>query len=72
MEEATIHENNINASGRCTTGDRWSSEYGNHRGSQVGAEAWFNYATFGNVISATSKGYKNPALFSIQARDVMM
>ena len=29
---ATIHENNIRSSGRCTTGDKWSSEHGNHLG----------------------------------------
>ena len=69
---ATIHENNIRSSGRCTTGDKWSSEHGHERGSQIGAEAWFNYATFGNVISATSKDYKNPGYFGIQARDVMI
>ena len=69
---ATIHENNINSSGRCTSGDKWSSEHGNQPGSQIGAEAWFNYATFGNVISATSEDYKNPAYFEIQARDVMI
>ena len=69
---ATIHENNINASGRCTSGDKWSSEHGNQRFSQVGAGAWFNYATFGNVISATSEDYKNPAYFGIEAQDVMI
>ena len=70
---ATIHENDIsNSSGRCTIGDKWSSEHGNQPGSQAGAEAWFNYATFGNVISATSEDYKNPAYFGIQAQDVMI
>jgi len=69
---ATIHENNIRSSGRCTIGDKWSSEYGNHYGAQTGAEAWSNYATFGNVISATSEDYKNPAYFDLQARDVMI
>ena len=69
---ATIHENNINNSGRCSSGDKWSSEHGNQPGSQIGAEAWFNYTTFGNVISATSEDYKNTAYFGIQARDVMI
>ena len=69
---ATIHENNIRSSGKCVSGDKWSSEHGNEQGSQIGAEAWFNYATFGNVISATSEDYKNPAYFGIQARDVMI
>ena len=69
---ATIHENNIGSSGRCSTGDKWSSEHGNQNGSKVGAEAWFNYVTFGNVISATSEDYKNSAYFDIQAKDVMI
>jgi len=70
---ATVHENNIlDNSGRCKIGDKWSSENGNQVGSQNGAEAWFNYATFGNVVSATSEDYKNPAYFGLQARDVMI
>ena len=69
---ATVHENNIRSSGRCTTGDKWSSEYGHHIGSQIGAESWSNYATFGNVVSATSEDYKNPAYFDLHARDVMI
>ena len=69
---ASIHENNIRSSGRCTVGDKWSSEHGNKAGSQVGGEAWFNYETFGNVISATSQDYKNAAYFDLRARDVMI
>ena len=70
---ATIHENNARlTTGKCTTGDKWSSEHGNEVNSQTGAEAWFNYATFGNAISATSEDYKNSAYFGIQARDVMI
>ena len=70
---ATVHENDIRTTtGRCGAGDKWSSENGNRQGSQTGAEAWSNYATFGNVISATSEDYKNPAYFGIQARDVMI
>ena len=69
---AFVHENNIRSSGRCTVGDKWSSEHGNEKGSQVGAEAWFNYETFGNVISATSQDYKNAAYIDLHARDVMI
>ena len=69
---ASIHENNIRSSGRCTVGDKWSSEHGNKKGLQIGAEAWFNYETFGNVISATSQDYKNAAYFDLRARDVMI
>ena len=69
---ASIHENNIRSSGRCTVGDKWSSKHENEKGSQVGAKAWFNYETFGNVISATSQDYKNAAYFDLHARDVMI
>ena len=69
---ASVHENNIRRSGRCAVGDKWSSENGNEPGSQVGAEAWFNYVTFGHVVSATSDDYKNQAYFDVQARDIMI
>ena len=69
---ASIHENNIRSTGRCAVGDKWSSEHGHEQGSQVGAEAWFNYKTFGDVVSATSDDYKNQAYFDLQARDVMI
>ena len=69
---ATVHENNIRSSGRCSTGDKWSSEHGNEKGSKVGAEAWSNRNTFGAVVSATSQDYKNPAYYDLQARDVMI
>ena len=63
---------NIRPSGKCTVGDKWSSEHENEKGSQVGAEAWFDYETFENVISATSQDYKNAAYFDLRARDVMI
>ena len=69
---SSIHENNIRSSGRRSVGNKWSSEHGNEKGSQVGAEAWFNYKTFGNVISATTQDYKNAAYFDLRARDVMI
>ena len=69
---ASIHENNIRSTGRCSVGDRWSSETGNEVGSHVGAENWMNLNTFGDVASATSDDYKNHAYFDLQARDVMI
>ena len=69
---ASVHENNIRSNGKCSVGDKWSSEHGNEKGSQVGAEAWFNRNTFGAVVSATSQDYKPPAYFDLQARDVMV
>ena len=69
---ASVHENNIKSSGRCTVRDKWSSEHGNENRSQVGAEAWFNYETFGNVILATSQDYKNAAYFDLYAQDVII
>ena len=69
---ASVHENNMRSTGKCSVGDKWSSEHGNVNGSQVGAEAWFNRDTFGAVVSATSQNYKTPAYFDLQARDVMI
>ncbi|CAK8684910.1 unnamed protein product [Clavelina lepadiformis] len=69
---ASIHENNIRNTGRCQTGDRWSSESGNEKNAKVGADNWSNYNTFGHVASATSDDYKNQAYFDLQARDVMI
>ena len=70
---ATIHENDSPPyGGRCTPGDKWSSEHGNQYLSQTGAEAWFNKDIFGNLSSATSADYKSSAYFDLQARDVMI
>ncbi|CAK8671013.1 unnamed protein product [Clavelina lepadiformis] len=69
---ASIHENNIRATGRCQSGDRWSSEHGNEQNAKVGADNWSNYNTFGHVASATSDDYKNQAYFDLQVRDVMI
>jgi len=69
---ATIHENNANASGKCTAGDRWSSEQGNTDQRLSGDGNWVNRNTFGHVGSATSDDYKNHAFFELQARDLMI
>jgi len=69
---ATIHENSANASGKWTTGDRWSSEQGNTDQRLSGDGNWVNRNTFGHVRSATSDDYKNHAFFELQARDLMI
>ncbi|KAM8921400.1 intelectin-1-like [Pelodytes ibericus] len=65
---ASIHENNI--FGKCTTGDRWSSQQGSNLNYPDGDGNWANYATFGTPLGATSDDYKNPGYFDIRAMDV--
>ncbi|XP_068103125.1 intelectin-1b-like [Hyperolius riggenbachi] len=65
---ASIHENNLY--GKCTTGDRWSSQQGNNADNPEGDGNWANYATFGSPDGATSDDYKNPGYYDITAGDV--
>ncbi|XP_068103127.1 intelectin-1-like [Hyperolius riggenbachi] len=65
---ASIHENNMN--GKCTTGDRWSSQQGNNASNAEGDGNWANYATFGSPHGATSDDYKNPGYYDIRASDL--
>ncbi|XP_075036694.1 intelectin-1-like isoform X4 [Mixophyes fleayi] len=65
---ASIHENNMH--GKCTTGDRWSSQQGNNANNPEGDGNWANYATFGLPDGATSDDYKNPGYYDINANDV--
>ncbi|KAG9463239.1 hypothetical protein GDO78_022151 [Eleutherodactylus coqui] len=53
---ASIHENNMY--GKCTEGDRWSSQQGNNINNPKGDDNWANYATFGQPEGATSDDYK--------------
>ncbi|OCT56103.1 hypothetical protein XELAEV_18002165mg [Xenopus laevis] len=53
---ASIHENYIQ--GKCTSGDRWSSQTGNNANNPAGEGNWANYATFGLPEGATSDDYK--------------
>ncbi|CAK8684364.1 unnamed protein product [Clavelina lepadiformis] len=69
---ATIHDNNPWIFGRCSTGDRWSSEDGNIDGSHVGAESWSNRVVFGNPQNAAGDDFKNPAYFELEGRDIMI
>ncbi|XP_075687251.1 intelectin-1-like [Rhinoderma darwinii] len=65
---ASIHENNLN--GKCTIGDRWSSQQGNNENNPEGDGNWANYATFGSSDGATSDDYKNPGYYDITAANV--
>ncbi|XP_075140259.1 intelectin-1-like [Leptodactylus fuscus] len=65
---ASIHENNIN--GKCTTGDRWSSQQGNNQNNPEGDGNWANYATFGLADGATSDDYKSRGYYDISAANV--
>lgn len=53
---ASVHENNIK--GKCSVGDRWSSQQGNALNLPEGDGAWANTATFGSAESSTSDDYK--------------
>ncbi|KAG8435225.1 hypothetical protein GDO86_013247, partial [Hymenochirus boettgeri] len=65
---SSIHENNMY--GKCTVGDRWSSQQGNNANYPEGDGNWANYATFGIPQGATSDDYKNPGYYDIQAKNV--
>uniref|UniRef100_A0A8D2B6K5 Uncharacterized protein n=1 Tax=Sciurus vulgaris TaxID=55149 RepID=A0A8D2B6K5_SCIVU len=52
--------------GKCTVGDRWSSQQGNRADYPEGDGNWFNYNTFGSAEAATSDDYK----VDIQAQDL--
>lgn len=67
---ASVHENNMK--GRCTSGDRWSTEQGNTANHPDGDGFWENKATHGIPSSATSDDYKNAAYFEMQAENVMI
>lgn len=53
---ASIHENNIH--GKCTPGDRWSSQQGSNKDYPSGEGNWANNATFGSAMASTSDDYK--------------
>ncbi|GCC32160.1 intelectin-1a-like [Chiloscyllium punctatum] len=65
---ASVHENNI--LGKCTTGDRWSSQQGSNINFPAGDGSWSNYATFGSPEGATSDDLKNPGYYDIKASDI--
>uniref|UniRef100_UPI00398F1A7F intelectin-1b-like n=1 Tax=Pristiophorus japonicus TaxID=55135 RepID=UPI00398F1A7F len=65
---ASVHENNMY--GKCTTGDRWSSQQGNDARRPAGDGSWSNYVTFGSIDGATSDDLKNPGYYDIMASDI--
>ncbi|GAB1285708.1 Intelectin-1a [Apodemus speciosus] len=65
---ASVHENNMY--GKCTVGDRWTSQQGNRADYPEGDGNWANYNTFGTAEGATSDDYKNPGYFDIQAENL--
>ncbi|KAK2865498.1 hypothetical protein Q7C36_001554 [Tachysurus vachellii] len=65
---ASVHENNMY--GKCTTGDRWSSQQGNSPNVPEGDGSWSNTVTFGTAEAATSDDFKNPGYYDITAKDV--
>ncbi|XP_055993795.1 intelectin-1a-like [Sorex fumeus] len=65
---ASVHENNMY--GKCTPGDRWTSQQGNRKDTPKGENNWANFNTFGSAEAATSDDYKNPGYYDIQAGDL--
>ncbi|XP_049643407.1 intelectin-1a-like [Suncus etruscus] len=65
---ASVHENHL--AGKCTAGDRWSSQQGNRADYPAGDNNWANYNTFGSAEAATSDDYKNPGYYDIQAENL--
>ncbi|XP_031443258.1 intelectin-like [Clupea harengus] len=65
---ASVHENNLY--GKCTVGDRWSSEQADNPNRPDGDGAWANTATFGTPEGATCDDYKNPGYYDIVGEDV--
>ncbi|XP_078484130.1 intelectin-1a-like [Ciona intestinalis] len=67
---ASIHENDMK--GRCTAGDKWSSERGNQKSNPHGDGNWENNNTFGRIEYATREDYKNRAFFQLNASNLMV
>nr|WGH00147.1 intelectin-1 [Andrias davidianus] len=65
---ASVHENHMG--GKCTQGDRWTSQQGNNPNNPLGDGNWANYAIFGSAAGATSDDYKNPGYYDIQSKDL--
>ena len=53
---ASVHENNMY--GKCTAGDRWTSEQGNNANLPGGSGNWANRNAFGTAAGATSDDFK--------------
>jgi len=68
---ASIHENNYGY-GKCTAGDRWSSENGLYKRFGNHESNWENVNTFGRPEYASSDDYKNLGYFELQAKRFML
>ncbi|XP_035515630.1 intelectin-like [Morone saxatilis] len=67
---ASAHENSIY--GRCTVGDRWSSQQGHNADLPDGDGNWSNRNTFGTALEqgASLDDFKNPVYYDIIAEDI--
>jgi intelectin len=65
---ASIHENDMD--GKCTEGDKWSSEDGVVE--RHGNTFWDNDEIYGSAEAATSDDYKNQGYFEIDAEQLMI
>ncbi|KAK6307934.1 hypothetical protein J4Q44_G00212050 [Coregonus suidteri] len=65
---ASVHENNMY--GKCTMGDRWSSQQGSNPNWPDGDGNWANRASFGTAEGANSDDFKNPGYYDIVAEDM--
>nr|XP_039270090.1 intelectin-1-like [Styela clava] len=67
---ASVHENNID--GKCSVGDKWSSQQGTAVPLNEGEQFWANTAIWGLVESATSDDFKCQGYFNLPAKDIMI
>ncbi|KAM7394247.1 hypothetical protein PAMP_021060 [Pampus punctatissimus] len=65
---ASVHENSVY--GKCTVGDRWSSQQGSKAEVPDGDMNWSNRNTFGTAEGATSDDFKNPGYYDMVAKDM--
>ncbi|XP_071770767.1 intelectin-like isoform X2 [Centroberyx gerrardi] len=65
---ASVHENNMY--GKCTLGDRWSSQQGDNVNLPDGDGNWANRIIFGTAESATSDDFKNPGYYDLAGEDM--
>uniref|UniRef100_A0A4W5MB58 Uncharacterized protein n=1 Tax=Hucho hucho TaxID=62062 RepID=A0A4W5MB58_9TELE len=59
-----------NIYGKCTVGDRWSSQKGSNPNWPDREGNWANMASFGIAEGTTTKNFKNPGYYDIVAEDM--
>ena len=64
---ASVHDNKMGIDGRCSPGDRWSTDVDGK-----GTTPWSDESVFGDVTSLTSADYKNAGYFSARAENIMI